>query len=81
MAAETLEQALRATRWGASLAAEQLARVATESIEVVVSTGGYVCRSGEPVDAWLGVLDGMVKMMISTPSGRASTFTSIPAGG
>ncbi|MBK9243388.1 MAG: Crp/Fnr family transcriptional regulator [Burkholderiales bacterium] len=81
MPAETLEQSLRATRWGASLAAEQLARVATESNEVVVPASGYVCRSGEPVDAWLGVLDGMVKMMISTPSGRASTFTSIPAGG
>ena len=81
MVAETLEQVLRATRWGASLAAEQLERVAAESNEVVVAASGYVCRSGEPVDAWLGVLDGMVKMMISTPSGRASTFTSIPAGG
>jgi len=81
MAAESLEQSLRATRWGASLAADQLARVAAESGEVVVPANGYVCRSGEPVDAWLGVLDGMVKMMISTPSGRASTFTGIPAGG
>ena len=81
MAAESLEQSLRATRWGASLGADQLARVAAESGEVVVPTSGYVCRSGEPVDAWLGVLDGMVKMMISTPSGRASTFTGIPAGG
>ncbi len=81
MVAETLEQTLRATHWGASLAADQLARVAAESSEVVIPASGYVCRSGEPVDAWLGVIDGMVKMMISTPSGRASTFTGIPAGG
>ena len=81
MTAVSLEQMLRETRWGASLSAEQLERVASESAEAVVPAGGYVCRSGEPVDAWLGVLDGMVKMMISTQSGRASTFTSIPAGG
>lgn len=81
MLADTLEQSLSATRWGAALAPDQLARVAAESVEVVVPAGGYVCRSGEPVDAWLGVLDGLVKMMISTPSGRASTFTKIPAGG
>jgi len=61
MPAETLEQSLRATRWGAALAADQLARVAAESSEVVVPASGYVCRSGEPVDAWLGVLDGMVR--------------------
>ncbi len=81
MVADTLEQTLRATRWGAALASEQLARVAAESVEVVIPANGYVCRNGEPVDAWLGVIDGMVKMMISTPSGRASTFTGIPAGG
>lgn len=81
MVAETLTQALAATRWGAALAGEHLARVAAESTEVQVAANGYVCRAGEPVDAWLGVIDGMVKMMISTPAGRASTFTSIPAGG
>jgi len=81
MVASRLLQTLRETRWGAALPPEQLQRVAAESAEVAVAPGGYVCRSGEPVDAWLGVLDGMVKMMISTQSGRASTFTSIPAGG
>jgi CRP-like cAMP-binding protein len=81
MIADTLGQFLSATRWGAALAPEQLARVTAEAVEAVVPPGGYVCRSGEPVDAWLGVLDGLVKMMISTPSGRASTFTNIPAGG
>ena len=49
MITESLEQALAATRWGASLAPEQLARVAAESSEVVVPANGYVCRNGEPV--------------------------------
>lgn len=78
---ETLEQALRSTRWGTLLTPDQLARVATESSEATVDTGAYICRKGEAVDSWLGVLDGLVKMMISTSDGRTSTFTGIPAGG
>jgi CRP-like cAMP-binding protein len=79
--AETLEESLRATRWGSLLSPEQLARVAAESSAVIVPAGGFLCRKGEPVDAWLGVLDGLVKMMITTPDGRTSTFTGVPAGG
>ncbi len=78
---ESLYYVLSATRWGALIAPEQLQRVVAESGEVVVPEGGYVCRQGEPVDVWLGVLEGLVKMMISTPEGRSSTFTGVPAGG
>jgi CRP/FNR family cyclic AMP-dependent transcriptional regulator len=77
----TLEGELRATHWGAQLSAEQIARVAAETACIDVPEGGYICRQGEPVDAWFGVLDGFAKMMVTTPDGRASTFTSIPAGG
>ncbi len=78
---EPLHDVLSATRWGALIAAEQLQRVVAESSEVVVPEGGYVCRQGEPVDVWLGVLEGLVKVMIGTPDGRSSTFTGVPAGG
>jgi CRP-like cAMP-binding protein len=81
MVAESLQEALRATRWGTLLTSEQLARVAAESAESSVATGAFICRKGEAVDSWLGVLDGLVKMMISTSDGRTSTFTGIPAGG
>jgi CRP-like cAMP-binding protein len=74
-------EALRATRWGTLLTGDQLERVAAESVESVANTGAYVCRKGEAVDSWLGILEGLVKMMISTPDGRTSTFTGIPAGG
>lgn len=75
-----LEDDLRATRWGSLLAPEQLARVAAETTAVAVPAGAYLCRSGEPVDAWYGVLDGMLKMTVSAPDGRAATFTNMPAG-
>lgn len=81
MATETLQDALQATRWGTLLTREQLVRVAAESIESCVSAGAFICRKGEAVDSWLGILDGLVKMMISTMDGRTSTFTGVPAGG
>ena len=77
---ETLDQFLRATPWGALLPAEQLARVAAESTTVEVAEGGYLCRNGEPVDAWFGVLDGFFKMIVTTPDGKSATFTNMPAG-
>ena len=81
MTSESLQEALRATRWGTLLTSEQLARVAAESAESLAPGGCYVCRKGEAVDSWLGILDGLVKMVSSTSDGRTSTFTGIPAGG
>jgi len=81
MSHESLQEALRATRWGTLLTSEQLARVAAESAESLAPGGSYVCRKGEAVDSWLGILDGLVKMVSSTSDGRTSTFTGIPAGG
>ncbi len=80
MAPLSLEQELRATRWGSLLSPEQLARVAAESSAVDIPEGGYLCRSGEPVDAWYGVFSGMLKMMVGTPDGRSATFTNMPEG-
>lgn len=81
MTTEPLEEALQATRWGTLLTGEQLARVAAESAESLAGPGAYVCRKGEAVDCWLGILEGLVKMVTSTSDGRTSTFTGIPAGG
>jgi len=80
MPTPTLEDELRATRWGALLAPEQLQRCAAECAVLTVAEGGYVCRRGAPVDAWVGVLDGMLKMTVTTPDGRAATFTNLPPG-
>ncbi|HEU0203959.1 MAG TPA: cyclic nucleotide-binding domain-containing protein, partial [Burkholderiaceae bacterium] len=78
---EALIDVLRATRWGSQLTPEQMQRVAGDSISLTVPEGGALCRRGEPVDAWIGVIEGLVKMMQTTPDGRTSTFTGVPAGG
>ena len=76
-----LDRFLGDSLWARALTAAQLDRVKTEIVQRECPTGGFVCRRGEAVEHWIGVIDGLVKMMISTPSGRASTFTGIPAGG
>lgn len=72
---------LRQTIWAKDLTAEQMARVVADTMEQCVPKGGYVCRKGEPGDAWIGVIDGLVKMNNLSPEGKSVTFTGVPTGG
>jgi CRP/FNR family cyclic AMP-dependent transcriptional regulator len=49
---------LRSTMWAQTLQAQELARVEAEISERAVPAGGYVCRKGEPVNHWIGIIDG-----------------------
>ena len=75
-----LDEMLRATRWAAVLTPQQLARVQAETIEQAYPAGAFVCRKGEPADAWLGVLDGLVKINAVSADGKSVTFTGMPEG-
>lgn len=75
-----LETMLRESLWARALSAEELDQVVHESHERVVPAGGFVVRRGEPADHWIGVIDGLVKMSVSLPDGRVSTFTGVTAG-
>lgn len=68
-------------RWSVAIDAQQRDRVLADIAVQQVAAGGAVCRKGEPVDAWIGVLDGLVKIASSSPDGRTMTFTGVPAGG
>ena len=50
------------TMWARSLDAAQMARVEADMVERFVPAGGYACRKGDPVDHWMGVTDGLLKM-------------------
>lgn len=78
---QTLQCALRESLWAATLGADELDRVVHESFERRVSIGGYAIRCGDPADCWIGVIDGLIKMSVSQPDGRHSTFTGVTAGG
>ena len=77
----TLQTMLRSSLWAACLTAEEMDAVLEEAYEEQLPVGGHAMRCGEPADRWVGVIDGLVKMSVSLPDGRQSTFTGVTAGG
>ncbi|SFU45623.1 Crp/Fnr family transcriptional regulator [Pseudoduganella namucuonensis] len=77
----SLVAALRSATWAPSLTPEQMARVEADTYETFVPKGGFVCRKGEHVENWVGIISGMVKMNNFSPSGKSVTFTGVPPGG
>lgn len=77
----SLIQAIRNSTWAPALTAEQLARVEATCHEEFIPKGGFVCRKGEVVDNWIGIISGMVKMNNFSPNGKSVTFTGVPPGG
>ena len=81
MQRQTLTDFLSNCRWAKSLSAEELQRVESEIIEKKVVSGGYVCRKGEVVANWIGVVDGLVKMSNLSSEGKLTTLTGVASGG
>ena len=72
---------LRQTLWARSLTEEQMVRVESEMVERQFSAGGFVCRKGEVVEHWTGLVDGLLKMSSVSPEGKIVTFTGVCSGG
>jgi CRP/FNR family cyclic AMP-dependent transcriptional regulator len=66
--------------WGRSLKAAELDRVLASTVERRFAAGEYVCRKGEPVTHWIGIVEGLLKMTSLSPGGKLTTFTGLPAG-
>ena len=77
----TLHEMLRGSLWAGGLSPEQFDWVSRNTYERRVATGGFVVRMGEPAEHWTGIVEGLVKMSITTPDGRAASFTGVTAGG
>jgi len=77
----SLKEMLQHAVWAGALAPEQMARVEADVVERFVPAGGYVCHKGEPVDHWIGVVDGLLKMSSVSPEGKTVTFTGMLTGG
>jgi CRP-like cAMP-binding protein len=77
----SLKDMLRHAVWAGALTPEQMARVENDVVERFVPAGGYVCHKGEPVDHWIGVVDGLLKMSSVSPEGKTVTFTGMLTGG
>jgi CRP/FNR family cyclic AMP-dependent transcriptional regulator len=77
----SLNELLRASLWGRTLTPEELDRVSFEAFERQVPAGGFVARMGQPVEHWAGVIEGLLKMSVTSPDGKVSTLTGINVGG
>jgi len=73
--------ALLGAPWVQQLTEELRRRVVAETAIRMVPAGGFVCRKGDPVDHWPGVLDGLVKLASVSPEGKSISFTGVPTGG
>jgi CRP/FNR family transcriptional regulator, cyclic AMP receptor protein len=76
-----VESTWRRARWALVLDEEQIRRVEADLVVREFAAGALVCRKGTPVEAWIGVLDGLVKISSVSPEGKLVTFAGVPAGG
>lgn len=77
----TLSEMLQASAWARALTEEELKQVNAGIVVRTIPAGGFVCMKGEPVDHWMGVVDGLVKMASNWSTGKTTTFTGLSAGG
>ena len=77
----SLEDFVAAAHWASGLDPALQGRAVAETIVRPAPAGSLVCRKGEPVEHWIGVVDGLVKMANVSADGKPTSFTGIPAGG
>lgn len=78
---DLLGDMLAASAWWPALQADEHARVLAEVEERRYTGGSVVMRKGETVDAWTGIIDGLVKINVVAASGKSATFTGVGPGG
>ncbi len=71
---------MHSSPWAAGLSAADRARVAAETITRDCHEGALACRKGEPVDAWIGVVDGLLKMSNVSAEGKPTSFVGVATG-
>lgn len=77
----SLSEVLRTASWAQALSEEEMTRAEAGTFERRVPAGALFCRKGEPVDCWIGVVEGLIKVSAISLSGRSATLTGVRAGG
>jgi len=77
-----LTQDLRAhAAWFELLEDAQQARVLQDTTVSEVTPGTIVEHKGVVASAWVGVLDGLIKVSVGNADGKLASLTGVPAGG
>lgn len=72
---------LRDARWVGELTEKEFAIAVGGICERHVAAGQFVCRKGEAVDYWYGVVEGLVKLSSDWVTGKTATLAGVPPGG
>lgn len=75
-----VDDLLAASPWARDLTPDQLQRVRATVIMRDYAAEAHVCHAGDPANVWIGVIDGLVRMVSLSPVGKSVTFAAIPAG-
>jgi CRP-like cAMP-binding protein len=78
---QALNDMLQASAWARELSTEELKHVTAGITVRTIPAGAFVCMKGEPVDYWMGIVEGLVKMASNWSTGKTTTFTGVPTGG
>jgi CRP-like cAMP-binding protein len=76
----SLDDLLARSPWARELPPEQLQRARSSIIVRDLQPGCYACYKGDPANAWVGVVDGLVKLASVSAEGKSVTFAAAPAG-
>lgn len=75
-----LARYLSGLHWAGHLSADELHQVEHEIVVRNIAGGGFICRKGEPVEYWIGVMEGLAKMSLFSAEGKLTTLTGLPPG-
>ena len=78
---KNVEELLRSSLWGQSLTEEEMLKVLAGTSERSFSAGAFICAKGEPVDYWMGIINGLGKMASHWTTGKTTSLTGISSGG
>ena len=76
-----LADMMTTSAWWPHLTEDQRRRVLAEVEERRYTGGSVVMRKGEMVEAWTGVIEGLIKINVVSQAGKSATFTGIGPGG
>jgi CRP/FNR family cyclic AMP-dependent transcriptional regulator len=70
-----------AAAWFHVLDSVQQERVTRDVSLTQYAPGALIERRGEPAQAWLGVVSGLIKVSVGNSDGKVATLMGVPAGG
>jgi len=75
------EELLRSSLWGQALTEEELMHALAGTYERAFAAGAFICMKGEPVEYWMGIINGLGKMASHWTTGKTTSLTGISTGG